>query len=114
MLADPLVHSLADRVKVVHDPALDAGYPEGRPAVVTVTMTDGQVRAARADRPRGDGPAALADQAVTSKPRQLLVAAVGAAEADSLLEAVEGLGKSGIAPLSDAIRRLRFAGPSRC
>ncbi|MGH3281235.1 MAG: hypothetical protein ACRDNW_19170, partial [Trebonia sp.] len=114
VLADPLVASLARRVRVLHDPALDEGYPAGRPAVVTVTMTSGSPREARAERPRGDGPGALADPAVAAKPRQLLTAAVGAAAADSLLDAVEGLGERGIAPLSGVLRRLTFAGRDRC
>jgi 2-methylcitrate dehydratase PrpD len=114
VLANPLVTRLAHRVRVVHDPALDAGYPSGRPAVVTVTMSDGEARSASAGRPRGDGPGALADPAVTAKPRQLLASAVGAAAADSLLAAVDGLNESGIAPLSAALRRLRPAGPGRC
>jgi 2-methylcitrate dehydratase PrpD len=114
VLGDPRVTSLARRVRVVHDPALDAGYPAGRPAVVTVTMTDAAIREARAGRPRGDGPGALADPWVAGKPGRLLAAAVGAAEADALLEAVERLGEGGIAPLSDVLRRLRPAGPGRC
>lgn len=114
VLADPVVTSLTRRVRVVHDPSLDGGYPAGRPAVVTVTMTNGDVREARAERPRGDGPDALADPVVASKPRQLLTTAVGAAEADSLLNAVDGLDERGIAPLSNALRRLRFAGRCRC
>lgn len=114
VLADPAVTSLARRVRVLHDPALDADYPAGRPAVVTLTMTGGEVREARAERPRGDGPGALADPTVAAKPRQLLTAAVGAAAADSLLTAVDGLGERGIAPLSAALRRLRFAEPDRC
>jgi 2-methylcitrate dehydratase PrpD len=108
VLADPSFTSLARRVRVVHDPALDAGYPDGRPAVATVTMTDGTVREARSERPRGDGPDALADQAVAAKPRQLLAAAAGEAGADSVLEAIDGLGERGIAPLSGALRRLRL------
>ena len=113
VLADPLVTSLARRVRVVHDPALDAGYPAGRPAVVTVTMTGGEARKAHAGRPRGDGPGALADPAVAAKPRRLLTAAVGATAADSLLAAVDGLGERGIAPLSAVLRRLKPAGQDR-
>ena len=114
LLADPVVTTLTHRVRVVHDVALDAGYPAGRPAVVTVTMIDGDVREARAEYPRGDGPEALADPVVAAKPRQLLTAAVGAAEADSLLDAVEGLSEGGVTPLSNALRRVRFAGRGRC
>jgi 2-methylcitrate dehydratase PrpD len=114
VLADPLVTSLAHRVRVVHDAALDAGYPSGRPAVVTVTMTDGEARASSAGRPRGDGPGALADPAAAAKPRRLLAAAVGAAAADSLLAAVEGLNEHGMAPLSAALRRLSFARRDPC
>ena len=50
----PDVLDLARRVRVVHDPELDAGYPAGRPARVRVTLRDGGERSAAADRPRGD------------------------------------------------------------
>lgn len=108
VLSDPSYASLAGQVRVVHDPALDAGYPAGRPAVVTVTMTDGTVREARCERPRGDGPGAPADQVAAAKPRGLLAAAAGGAGADSVIEAIDGLSAHGIAPLSGALRRLRL------
>ena len=108
VLSHPSMTALARQVRVVHDPALDAGYPAGRPAVVVVTMTDGTVREARSERPRGDGPGALADQAVAAKPRRLLAAAAGEAGADSVIEAVENLGEHGLAPLAAALRRLRL------
>ena len=50
----PAVGDLADRVHVVHDPDLDAGYPNGRPARVAVLLRDGTTRTANCTRPRGD------------------------------------------------------------
>lgn len=54
LVSDPVVRDLAGRVSVRHDPLLDAGYPEGRPARVTVTLTDGSRRSAEIGRPRWD------------------------------------------------------------
>ncbi len=42
------------RVRVRHDPALDAGYPAGRPARVTLRLGDGSVFSASAAAPYGD------------------------------------------------------------
>lgn len=65
LVADPAVRELAGRVRVTHDPELDAGYPHGRPARVSVRMVDGARRSAQVGRPRWDadrwpGPAELA------------------------------------------------------
>lgn len=105
-LADPQVRALAGRVEVRHDPALDAGYPDGRPSVVTVTLASGVVREAAAERPRGDGPQALEDPGVRRKPEQLLASAVGPAAAAQVIDAVASLERSGLAPLSTALRSL--------
>jgi len=39
---------------VVHDPALDASYPAGRPCRVTIELADGSARTASRALPRGD------------------------------------------------------------
>lgn len=107
-LADARVRELAGRVRIEHDPELDAGYPAGRPAVVTVRFRDGTwVEAERRTAPRGDGPAALTDATVASKPAKLLCRAVGPETADAVLAAVAALADRGIAPL---VRELRGIG----
>jgi 2-methylcitrate dehydratase PrpD len=42
------------RVRVTHDPALDAGYPAARPARVTLRLVDGGEFSAAGDAPYGD------------------------------------------------------------
>jgi 2-methylcitrate dehydratase PrpD len=51
---DPAVRALAARVQVRHDPSLDAGYPAGRPARVTVRTSDGRVLSRFVALPYGD------------------------------------------------------------
>lgn len=106
-LADTALHALAGRVEVRHDPALDAGYPAGRPAVVRVELTDGSVLSTGVDGPpRGDGPGALDDEAVAGKAAVLLSAVLGERRARDVLAAVAGLGEQGPEPLGTVLRGL--------
>lgn len=99
----PAVLALADRVRVVHDPSLDAGYPHGRPAHVLVHLRDGTQLTAYADRPRGDDDRALPRDQSRTKPDRLLTAAFG--DAVGVLAAVDSLGTGGSArDLGDALR----------
>ncbi len=54
MLADERVRSLMARTSVAADAALDAGYPDRRPAWVAVTLTDGRVLRHALDHARGE------------------------------------------------------------
>jgi 2-methylcitrate dehydratase PrpD len=101
------VGGLARRVSVRHDPELDRGYPDGRPAVVVVRLHDGRAFEAAATRPRGDGPAALDDVTVRDKPRRLLASRLGAEGAQAVLAAVDRLADDGLGPLSAALRAPR-------
>lgn len=102
-LADPVLRSLAERVQVRADPALEAGYPHGRPATVVVGLVDGTMLSAHADRPRGDGPDALQAADVVSGPRRRLTALVGPGPTGALLDAVERLAHDGPGPLAAAL-----------
>jgi len=95
-VASAAVRSLAGRVQVVHDPALDAGYPAGRPARVTVTLADGRELRAECGRPRGDADRALTRGELAGKAERLLTARFGPAAA-ALLPAVHALGSGGTA-----------------
>jgi 2-methylcitrate dehydratase PrpD len=103
-LADPRLQELAARVSVVADPELAGGYPAGRPAVVSVQMRDGSVHRAGAERPRGDGPAALEDPQVRGKPVRLIAGRWGRARAAAVLTAVDRLAEDGLVPLTVALR----------
>lgn len=108
LLADPTVRSLAARVRVRPDPRLDAGYPHGRPAEVTVRLHDGSVLSAGAERPRGDGPGALDNEAVRDKPRRIITETWDAATAEAVLTAVDRLSTDG--PASAVLAPLRTCG----
>lgn len=105
-LADPVVAELAARVEVHADPELEGGYPDGRPAAVSVVYSDGTVAEARAARPRGDGANALDAPTVVTKPYELLAAAAGPASAGKVTAAVESLEREGPGPLWAALRLL--------
>ncbi|GAA5133471.1 MmgE/PrpD family protein [Pseudonocardia adelaidensis] len=94
VVASPPVQDLAQRVRVVHDPELDAGYPHGRPARVTVVLRDGTVRTAAGDRPRGDADRALDRAQLRAKAVRLLTGRFGAAGRD-VLDAVHALATGG-------------------
>ena len=99
------VRDLALRVEVVHDPALDDGYPDGRPARVTVVLRDGRRVEASAGRPRGDADRALSRGELRAKAERLLRHRFGDAGLD-VLGAVHGLATGmPVAALGATIRR---------
>jgi 2-methylcitrate dehydratase PrpD len=100
------VRALAERVRVVHDPVLDAGHPAGRPARVRVRLAGrGQLTAA-ADRPRGDADRAFGRAELADKALRLLTRRFGAAAAADVLAAVHALAEGGTARgLGAALRR---------
>jgi 2-methylcitrate dehydratase PrpD len=73
----PAVRQLAQQVEVVADPALEGGYPSGRPSWVTLFLHGGSSVSATSLRPRGDADGALGRQAITRKRDRLLHEAFG-------------------------------------
>ncbi len=84
-VADPAVQELAGRVRVTHDPDLDAGYPHGRPARVSLTLTDGTRRSAAVGRPRWDADRWPAPEELAAKRDRLLTTRFGPAAARPLI-----------------------------
>ena len=108
-IRDKAAAELAKRVRVRVTPEMESGYPAGRPAKVEVHLFSGRTLRGEWSLPRGDGPQALLDPEVRSKPRRLLAANVGEEVADRLLVEVSGLAKGGaLAPLSAELRRLHL------
>lgn len=100
------VRDLARRVHVVHDPDLDSGYPEGRPAAVRVVLRDGSNLSATCTRPRGDASRALSRAELRDKARRLLTFRF-AGRGDDALRAVHALADGATA--RDLGARLRAA-----
>jgi 2-methylcitrate dehydratase PrpD len=66
-LNDPKLLDLIDRTKIVEDPKLNEGYPEGIPNDVTITCTDGTKLNKRVDFPRGHARNPMTDEEVVAK-----------------------------------------------
>ncbi|GIF63649.1 hypothetical protein Ais01nite_16840 [Asanoa ishikariensis] len=96
VVRSPAVRELAARVDVHHDPALDAGYPAGRPARVRVVRADGSELTASADLPRGDDTRAFDRDALRAKARRLIGHRFPG-HAGAVLAAVDGLATGGSA-----------------
>ncbi|MGY1835576.1 MmgE/PrpD family protein [Blastococcus sp. SYSU DS0510] len=112
-VAAPEVRELASRVRVVHDPALDDGYPAGRPARVRVELADGTAHHAEAGRPRGDADRAFTRSELAAKAGRLLAVRFGTA-APKLVGAVHALASGGTPrDLGAALRRAAGDGGAR-
>ena len=83
---DAIVRGLAERVRVTHDPALDAVYPARWPHKITVTMRTGERVLLQSDQP----PAADRAQ-VRAKFRALAAPLLSAANAEAIISAVDDL-----------------------
>ncbi|HET7400090.1 MAG TPA: MmgE/PrpD family protein [Intrasporangium sp.] len=71
------VRELAARVEVTHAPELDAGYPDGRPSSVELTLSDGTSVSAHSARPRGYADGAASRPALRAKAERLLRGSFG-------------------------------------
>jgi 2-methylcitrate dehydratase PrpD len=61
-IADPEVHKMADRVKVIAAEQMDAMYPEKhRPTLVRIKLNDGSIYNKKIELPRGDESVPLTD-----------------------------------------------------
>nr|MBC8225096.1 MmgE/PrpD family protein [Candidatus Bathyarchaeota archaeon] len=67
-IADPAVHELAEKIKVVADEGLDSIYPEEcRPTTVEVKTKDGKTYTKRVDHPKGEPGRPLTDEELYGK-----------------------------------------------
>ena len=84
-LADPAIRALAQRVKLVADPALPAAFPAQRAARVTATLADGRREEHFAPCRKGDPEAPLTDAEIDAKFAELAAPVLGEARARDLL-----------------------------
>jgi 2-methylcitrate dehydratase PrpD len=98
---DATVRALAERVRVRHDPALDAAYPARWPHRILVSMENGERVLLESDQP----PAADRAQ-IRAKFRALAAPVFGTANADTVIEIVDDLERLADAqPLLRLLRR---------
>ena len=71
-LHDPDVQDMMARIRVVHDPNLDADYPAGRPTRISIGLHNGQTVEETVVHPLGDHTNPLSDEALRQKARDLL------------------------------------------
>jgi 2-methylcitrate dehydratase PrpD len=96
------------RVQVRHDPGLDAGYPAGRPARVTLRLQDGSTGSAAVDDVYGDAARPLSDADRASKAATALARRYGTVGARAVRDAFhDWLGGAPIGRLGAALRAPR-------
>lgn len=104
-LRSAAVQEMMARVTVRHDAALDADYPAGRPARVTVTLKGGQTLLETVTYPLGDHTNPATRATLRAKSQRLLAVRFGQTQADAVVAAFEGY--TGGGPLSVLTAALR-------
>ncbi|WP_435005871.1 MmgE/PrpD family protein [Tundrisphaera lichenicola] len=90
-LSDPALLDLVSRTTVIEDPALTAGYPNGIPNRVTVTLDDGSTVVREMAFPPGHDKNPLTDDQLAVKFHGLADPAIGRERADQVRERVARL-----------------------
>lgn len=85
-LTDPKLLDLIDRTKIVEDPKLNEGYPEGIPNDITISCADGTKLNKRVDFPRGHARNPMTDEEVVAKFRRMAHGVVSDKTAESILD----------------------------
>jgi len=90
-LADPALLDLVARTTVVEDPTLTAGYPDGIPNRVTVTLDDGSTLVSEVAFPPGHDKNPLTDARLAAKFHGLADPAIGRERAERVRERLSRL-----------------------
>lgn len=93
MRGDGAVHALMERVEIRHDPAQEAapGQPRTESARVAITCADGRCETAYVPHVLGFPSHPMGKAEVVAKALELMTPALGAARAQAVVEAVDGL-----------------------
>ena len=105
IMADPALRAFAERVRVTHDPGLDALYPQAWPAEICVWAGGRQLRR-RVEVAHGDASDPLSADDVRAKARHLLGPLMSSAEAEATFAVFENIFESDNV-LAKAIFRMR-------
>jgi 2-methylcitrate dehydratase PrpD len=79
---------------LVHDPALDAGYPERYTSVVELSLRDGRSLSRRVEHAKGTRDNPLAPDEVRAKYARLASSVVPRPRAEAIMAAVDGLDRA--------------------
>jgi 2-methylcitrate dehydratase len=90
-LADPALLDLVARTSVVEDPQLTAGYPEGIPNRVTVTLDDATTLVSEVAYPPGHDQNPLTDDQLAEKFHVLVDPVLGRTRADQIRHRISNL-----------------------
>lgn len=100
---DPVVRNLMGKVRIEHDPSLDAAYPARWPHRVRVRLSDGRSLEAFSANPPGDADAPLSPEVLTAKFFDLAEPVLGKVVAERLRGELSNLEEiadvSGLGPL---------------
>jgi 2-methylcitrate dehydratase len=99
---DPDLRNLLARVRCVHDPALDGGFPARRPGRVTVRLRDESSVSQQVDYPKGDPRSPLSDDDLAKKFRRLSVKALSVQQQNAVLSIALNLRRHSLRELFDA------------
>ena len=83
------VLALMQKIRVVADDALEALYPQARPAIVEITCKDGRVLTARVDHPLGDYRNPMTQAQVEEKFRDCVKGTMDDEKAQRVIDAVD-------------------------
>ena len=92
-LTDPKLLDLIDRTKIVEDPKLNEGYPEGIPNDITISCADGTKLNKRVDFPRGHARNPMTDEEVVAKFHRMAQGVVSNKSAATILDHAWNLDK---------------------
>lgn len=105
ILNSAAVQSIMKKVEVRHDPNLDPDYPGGRPARVSIVLTNGRIIAHTVRHPLGDHTNPVPREALRAKAKRLLAARYGEGNAVNVVSAFDSYRAGGsIDPLTAALR----------
>jgi 2-methylcitrate dehydratase PrpD len=90
----PEVARLSAGMTLVHDPALDAGYPERYTSVVELSLRDGRSLSRRVEHAKGTRDNPLAPDEVRAKYARLAGSVVPRPRAEAIMAAVDGLDRA--------------------
>jgi len=92
-LTDPKLLDLIDRTRIVEDPKLNEGYPEGIPNDITISCTDGTNLNKRVDFPRGHAKNPMTDEEVVAKFHRMAQGVISDKTAATILDHAWNLDK---------------------